>query len=119
MSANPAAPAPQLKIDTEKTSTRISVHCAGRITSTTSDLLRSTVRPLIPESQYILLDLTDVSFLDSSGLGTIIGLWVAAKKAHHELRLSNANQRIINLFLMSNLAAILEGRNEYLGLTPD
>jgi len=41
------------------------------------------------------------------------------KKAKCELKLANANQRIIDLFLMSNLAAIFEGHEDYLGAAPD
>jgi hypothetical protein len=36
-----------------------------------------------------------------------------------KLKVFNANKRIIDLFLMSNLAPILEGHEEFLGITPD
>jgi anti-sigma B factor antagonist len=110
---------PELKIDVEKTPSETIVRCAGRITSGTSELLRSAVRPLIPDTPRIVIDLTNVSFLDSSGLGAIVGFWVSAKRAKHQLKLANANKRIVDLFLMSNLAAIFEGHEEYLGVTPD
>jgi len=119
MSSNPAAPAPELKIETERTPTEATVRCTGRITSFTADSLKSTVRPLIPESKLVVLDLTNVSFLDSSGLGTIVGLWVTSKKGNCQLKLTNANQRIVDLFIMSNLSRILEGHEDYLGVTPD
>jgi anti-sigma B factor antagonist len=118
--SNPGAGlSPELKVEVEKTPTQTIVRCAGRITSSTAELLKSTVRPLIPDTQRIVIDLTNVSFLDSSGLGAIVGLWVSAKKAKHELKLANANQRIVDLFLMSNLAPIFEGHDDYLGVTPD
>jgi anti-sigma B factor antagonist len=116
--SNPGA-GPELKLEVEKTPTQATVRCTGRITSSTSELLKSTVRPLIPDTPHIVIDLTNVSFLDSSGLGAIVGFWVSAKKAKHGLRLTNANQRIVDLFLMSNLAPIFEGHDEYLGVTPD
>ncbi|HEY4951595.1 MAG TPA: STAS domain-containing protein [Candidatus Acidoferrales bacterium] len=119
MSLTGAVPSPQLKLDVEKTSVETTVRCTGRITSTTAESLKSTVRPLIPDAKRIVIDLTNVSFLDSSGLGTIVGFWVSAKKANCQLKLANANQRIMDLFLMSNLAPIFEGRSEYLGATPD
>jgi anti-sigma B factor antagonist len=119
MSLTGAVPSPQLKLDVEKTAADATVRCTGRITSSTAELLKSTVRPLIPESKRIVIDLTNVSFLDSSGLGTIVGFWVSAKKVNCKLKLANANQKIIDLFLMSNLAPIFEGRDEYLGATPD
>ena len=119
MSLTGAVPSPQLKLDVETTAMETTVHCAGRITSSTAELLKMTVRPLIPAAKHIVMDLTNVSFLDSSGLGTIVGLWITAKKANCELKLVKANQKIVDLFLMSNLASILEGHEEYLGLTPD
>ena len=119
MSNTGASPSPQLTLAVEKTAAETIVRCTGRITSSTNELLKSTVRPLMPDTKRIVLDLTNVSFLDSSGLGTIVGFWVSSKKAKCQLKLTNANQRIIDLFLMSNLAPILGGHEEYLGATPD
>jgi anti-sigma B factor antagonist len=119
MSLTGAVPSPQLKLDVEKTAVETTVRCTGRITSSTAELLKTTVRPLVPGAKRVVMDLTNVSFLDSSGLGAIVGLWVTGKKANCELKLVKANQKIIDLFLMSNLASILEGHEEYLGLTPD
>jgi anti-sigma B factor antagonist len=119
MSNSGALQPPELQLDVEKSPDETIVRCSGRITSGTSELLKTTIRPLISDSKRVLLDLTNVSFLDSSGLGTIVGLWVTAKKEKRELRITKANQRIIDLFLMSNLAPIFEGHTEFLGATPD
>lgn len=119
MSLTGAVPSPDLKIEVEKKPEETIVHCAGRITSGTSEMLKAVVRPLISEAKRVVLDLTNISFLDSSGLGTIVGFWVSAKKEKGQLKIVNANKRIIDLFLMSNLAPILEGHQEFLGITPD
>jgi|SRR5271155_5221684 anti-sigma B factor antagonist len=119
MSLTGAVPSPELKLDVEKAAAETIVRCTGRITSSNAEMLKSTVRPLIPDAKRVVLDLTNVSFLDSSGLGTIVGLWVSSKRANCELKITNANKRIVELFLMSNLAPIFEGHKEYLGMTPD
>ncbi len=119
MAGNPAAPAPELQLATEKTATETIVHCTGRITSSTSALLRDTTRSLIPGAKRIVLDLTNVSYLDSSGLGALVSLYVSTRRASCELKLINLNQRIKELLRLTNLASILEGHEEYLGLTPD
>jgi anti-sigma B factor antagonist len=119
MSLTGAVPSPDLKIEVEKKPEETIIHCTGRITSGTSEMLKAVVRPLISEARRIVLDLTNISFLDSSGLGTIVGFWVSAKKEKSQLKIMNANKRIIDLFLMSNLAPILEGHQEFLGITPD
>ncbi|MGB8543637.1 MAG: STAS domain-containing protein [Candidatus Acidiferrales bacterium] len=119
MSLTGTAPSPDLKIEVEKKPEETLVHCTGRITSSTSEMLKSSVRPLISEAKRVVLDLTNVNYLDSSGLGMIVGFWVSAKREKCQLKIVNANKRIIDLFLMSNLAPILEGHQEFLGITPD
>jgi anti-anti-sigma factor len=77
--------------------------------------LQDTVRPLIAENKRVALDLTHVSFLDSSGLGSIVGLWVNAKKNHCDLKLIRLNDRIKELLRISNLGT-LEGDQAYFGM---
>jgi anti-sigma B factor antagonist len=114
MTPESAAPAQELKLETEKISEAVLVHCTGRIVSSTSPLLQSTVRPLIADNKRVVLNLTNVSYLDSSGLGTIVGLWVNAKKNNCDLKLIRLNERIKELLRLSNLGT-LEGDQEYLG----
>ena len=54
------------------------VKCHGRITSENKDEIRSVVQPLILRGGRIALDFADVDYLDSAGLGAIVGLKVAA-----------------------------------------
>ena len=112
MTPEGAAPAQELKLETEKISEAVVlVHCTGIIVSSTSPLLQSTVRPLIAENKRVVLILTKVSYLDSSGLGTIVGLWVRAKKNNCDLKLIRLNERIKELLRLSNLGT-LEGNQE-------
>jgi anti-sigma B factor antagonist len=109
------APAQELKLETEKKPEGVLIHCTGRIVSSTSRYLQDTVRPLIAENKRVALDLTHVSFLDSSGLGSIVGLWVNAKKNHCDLKLIRLNDRIKELLRISNLGT-LEGDQAYFGM---
>ncbi|HZM10585.1 MAG TPA: STAS domain-containing protein, partial [Candidatus Limnocylindrales bacterium] len=49
--------------------------------SETAGELKELVRPMIPKHRRIVVDLTDVNFVDSSGLGTLVGLKVSATSA--------------------------------------
>ncbi len=57
------------------------VKCHGRIVSDTAGELKELVKPMIPKCRRIVLDLSDVPFVDSSGLGTLVGLKVSAASA--------------------------------------
>ena len=118
MAANPI-PLPELNLETVKSPDEIVVRCAGRISSATSPLLQSTVRGLIPSTKRLVLDLTDVSYMDSTGLGAIVSIYLSARRQECELKLINLNQRLKDLFRITNLAKVFEGHEDMLGLTPD
>jgi anti-sigma B factor antagonist len=112
-------PVPELNLEVVKGPDEVIVRCTGRITSTSSPTLQTTVRGLIPEAKVIVLDLTDVSFLDSSGLGTLVGLLLSAKRQSCQLKLINLNQRLKELFSLTRMASVFEGHADLLGMTPD
>ncbi len=108
MAANPVAPTGELQLRTEKTAEETIVYGSGRITSTTSDLLQSTIRGLIPGAKRIVLDLAEVNYIDSSGLGALVSVYLAASRAQCVLELANPKPRIRDLFELSKLTAVFE-----------
>jgi anti-sigma B factor antagonist len=119
MAANPVAPTRELQLSTEKKTDETIVHGSGRITSATSDLLQSTIRGLIPGPKRIVLDLAEVNHIDSSGLGALVSVYMAASRAQCDLELANPKPRIKDLFELTRLAAVFESHGGYRGLTPD
>ena len=118
MAAN-ALPNPTLNLTTEKTATESIVRCAGRITLKTGGQLRETARSLISGSKCVVLDFNGVNYLDSSGLGMIVGLMITAKKSGCKLRFVNLTPRVKEIFTMTRVFEALAGHEEYLGVTPD
>ncbi len=57
------------------------IRCHGRIVRETAGELKQLVKPMIPKCRHIVLDLSDVDHIDSSGLGTLVGLKVSAAAA--------------------------------------
>ncbi len=88
------------------------VQCHGRIVVETTVSLRTTVKPLFARGKTVILDLTGVSYMDSSGLGTIASLYVSAKTAHSQLRLINLNARLKELFRITRLGQVFAGEPE-------
>jgi anti-sigma B factor antagonist len=109
MAAAPASPARELSLNVEKTPAATIVHCAGKITATSAPELHDRVRPLIPESKKLVLNLAQVNYLDSSGLGAVVRLWVTSKNANCEFKVTNLTPRIKDLFSITNLSSIFEG----------
>jgi len=119
MAADPVIRAPELKLETEKKNSETIVRGTGRITSDTSAKLENTLRDLIRESKRIVLDLTGVEYIDSSGLGTLVSIYMHARRANCDLEIANPKQRIRDLFSLTRLDSVFKGHEEHLGMTPD
>jgi len=91
--------------DRDKYGNRVTtVKCHGRVVSETSSELRNTVRPLIDSGGRVIIDLGDVSHLDSSGLGALVGLKVSAiNKGLCTLEFRNMTQRVLELLRITKL----------------
>jgi anti-anti-sigma factor len=117
MATNPVS-VRELSLTTATTPTEVIVDCTGKITSNTIQLLKTTVKPLFSESKIVVLDLTNVIYMDSSGLGGIVGLYVSAKAADSQLRLINLNERLKELFSIARLGQFLAEGRDPKDLTP-
>lgn len=109
MSDTPAAvPAPRLSLQTERQTDCIVVRCSGRLTSGVTNILTDEVRGLIPQTRRLVLDLTDLTQMDSMGLGSIVSLYVSARTSGCHLELINLSARVKQLFSMTNLLSMFE-----------
>jgi anti-sigma B factor antagonist len=91
----------------------IVVKCSGRLTAENSGALKAHVRTMIPNEKRIVLDLTDLAAMDSSGLGTVVGLYVSARHAKCELQLVNLSKKVRELLGLSNLLGVFEDCGKY------
>jgi anti-sigma B factor antagonist len=106
-----AVPAPELKLETEKKKSETIVRATGRITLETSAALDSSVRDVIAEDKRVVLDLANVDYVDSAGLGTLVGVHLHAKRTKCLLEIANPKQRIRDLFNRSGLASVFDRRS--------
>lgn len=84
------------------------VVCAGRLTLEHSERLKAYVRDLMPNAKGVILDMKDVSRMDSAGLGALVALYISAKKSHCDFLLANYNQSIKDLLGLTNLLTMFE-----------
>jgi anti-anti-sigma factor len=83
------------------------VKCHGRVVTETAGDLKQLIKPMIPKCRRIVLDLTDVSFVDSSGLGMLVGLKVSAGAAAYcSLEFINFAPRVKELLQTTKLSQL-------------
>jgi anti-sigma B factor antagonist len=92
----------------ERTGDTAVVRCRGRLVAGDTDLLCREVRQLIPDCKEIVLDLTDLTHMDSTGLGTLVRLYVSAKSAGCSLQLCNIGKSIRQLLGVTHLLSVFE-----------
>lgn len=98
----------ELTLDVEVTADAATVWCRGRLLLTSVNELRDTVKPLLPGRRTVTLDLTDVTLMDSVGLGTVVSLYVSARKADCQFLVVNIRPRIRELFSVTRVLSLFE-----------
>lgn len=83
---------------------------SGRITLGEGNImLREIVRELIDKgNRKIVLNLGEVQYVDSSGLGELVKTHTTVRNRSGQLRLVNLNKRIYDLLQMTRLAAVFD-----------
>ena len=95
-----------LTVKSERLDGKCIVHCSGDLVAGGCGFLQKTVTQLLPDSKVIVLDLTDLEWVDSMGLGTLVRLHVACKAGGSQLRLANVGKRINELLVLTNLVSV-------------
>jgi anti-sigma B factor antagonist len=95
-----------LTLNVEHKGTTVLVHCHGRLVSGVCEHLYSKIHPLIPHSKRIILDLTDLAFVDSMGLGTLVRLYVSARSGGSCLELINLGKQIREILGITHLLGL-------------
>jgi anti-anti-sigma factor len=105
-------------LETDRTNDCLTVSCQGKLTFEHAPQLRNKIRTLIPDEKHIILDLKEVPFMDSSGLGVLATLYVSARTRNCKIELANANPALRSLLGMTNLLSLFESAGRYGGKFP-
>ena len=90
------------------------VDLSGRITlGEGSSVLRDTVRELLGRGQKkILLNLGDVTYIDSSGIGELVSGFTTVANQGGQLKLLNLTKKVHDLLQITKLYTVFEVHNE-------
>jgi anti-sigma B factor antagonist len=99
-----------LKISSREVEGVIVLDLSGRITLGEGSVqLRDAIRGLISKgSKNILLNLGDVNYIDSSGLGELVSAFTTAKNQQADVKLLNLTKKVHDLLQLTKLYTVFD-----------
>jgi len=99
-----------LKISIRETEHAAILDLSGRVTlgEGLGDLRDSIREALSGEHKNILLNLANVSYIDSSGLGQLIGSYATITDRGGQMKLLNLQKKVVDLLQITKLLTVFE-----------
>ena len=93
------------------------IDLSGRITlGEGSVVLRDTIRDSVGQGvKKILLNLGDVTYIDSSGIGELVSAYTTVRNQGGELKLLNLTKKIHDLLQITKLYTVFDVRDDEAG----
>ena len=103
-----------MKIKTRQVDGVTIMDCSGRITLGEGSVqLRDAVRDLLSKgSKQILLNLGDVTYIDSSGIGELVSAFTTVRNQGGDLKLLNLNKKIHDLLQITKLYTVFDVKED-------
>jgi anti-sigma B factor antagonist len=81
----------------------------GRVTlGDATGKVREAVKSALVEQPNVILNLEDVGYMDSAGLGEMVGAFTSARGRGGNLKLLNAQKRLNDLLQLTRLCTVFE-----------
>ncbi len=99
-----------MKVSTRQVDGVVIMDMSGRITlGEGSVTLRDSVRDVLSKgNNHILLNLGDVTYIDSSGIGELVSAFTTVKNAGGELKLLNLTRKVHDLLQITKLYTVFD-----------
>ncbi len=90
------------------------IDLSGRITlGEGSSVLRDLVRQTVAKgNKQILLNLGDVTYIDSSGIGELVSAFTSVRNAGGELKLLNLTKKVHDLLQITKLYTVFDVKDD-------
>jgi anti-sigma B factor antagonist len=95
-----------LSFEIERDGDSAVVKCHGRLVFGTSEELYQAVKPLLPQAKVVVIDLADLTYVDSMGLGTLVRLYSSSRQVGCEFKLLHLGKQLRNVLKMANLLSV-------------
>ena len=105
-----------IKVDVQENEHFVKSTIGGEIDAYTAPQIRETLSPFaVKQNIHLTIDLTDVSYMDSTGLGVFVGLFKSIRANDGQMVLTGLSERLQRLFDITGLADIMEINSEVEG----
>jgi anti-sigma B factor antagonist len=103
-----------MKIKTRQVDGISIMDCSGRITLGEGSVqLRDAVRDLLAKgSKQILLNLGDVTYIDSSGIGELVSAFTTVRNQGGDLKLLNLTKKVHDLLQITKLYTVFDVKDD-------
>jgi anti-sigma B factor antagonist len=82
------------------------VKCHGRLVAGATEEIYQAVKALLAQTKAVVVDLADLTYVDSSGLGTLVRLHTSARKLGCEFKLLHLGKQLRNVLKLTNLLSV-------------
>lgn len=99
----------QLKTSTRTFGQATVIDCSGRIVfGDETTYLRDQVKEALDGSKQVVLNLAQVNYIDSSGVGTLMGLYATAQATKATIKLAGLLGRVKDVLVITRLGSFFE-----------
>ena len=102
----PDAPEKTLTFEIERDGEAAVVKCHGRLVAGTTEELYQDVKHLLPQLKVVVVDLADLTYVDSMGLGALVRLYASARQMGCEFKLLHLGKQLRNVLKLTNLLSV-------------
>lgn len=83
--------------------------CHGRVMfGEEATALRDNLKEALKNTSRLVLNLSDVTYIDSGGLGTLVGVYSSARAAGADIKLTGLGQRLRDVLQITKLATVFQ-----------
>jgi anti-sigma B factor antagonist len=112
----PEQPEKVLAFEIERDGDTVVVKCHGRLVAGTTEELYQEVKGLLPQAKTVVVDLAELTYVDSTGLGTLVRLQASARKRGCEFKLLHLGKQLRNVLKLTNLLSVFSQAEDH-GIT--
>jgi anti-sigma B factor antagonist len=105
-----------LSFEIERDGDNAVVKCHGRLVAGTTEEFYEEVKHLLSQTKVVVVDLAELNYVDSTGLGTLVRLHASARKVGCEFKLLHLGKQLRNVLKLTNLLSVFAQAEDH-GIT--